>query len=273
MHDVHDVVSSVGDLNEGAVTHTSTSDESETDDDYSLCSSSTSTDTDSSIFELVRLSTPPPLDQGTPLSTLFMTPPNRTSTPLYSSDGEGVSGDISMHSLESPDSTELNVSMISPTNESTLSVVDSGTSCPAMHSEVVPQSVNAGIKIVFDNIDKTCKPRHMTLESQTTSLHYVQAIAVKDRIDYSFLSDTSDPERESNLYGILPDADDYDSLKKRFIVHVSRIIVAHLRFFKADFKGLVPAHIPHRYSSIMSMKSEVVSTLAKEVHKYTILLL
>ena len=54
----------------------------------------------------------------------------------------------------------------------------------------------------------------MTLESQTTSLNYVQAIAVKDRIDYSFLSDKIDPERESNLYDILPDGDDYNSLKK-----------------------------------------------------------
>ena len=111
----------------------------------------------------------------------------------------------------------------------------------------MPQSVNAGVKLVFDNIDKTIKPRHMTLESQTTSLNYVQAIAIKDRIDYSFLSDKIDPERESNLYDILPNGDDYDSLKKRFIIHVSRTIVAYLPFFKVDSKGLVPAHIPHRY--------------------------
>ena len=48
--------------------------------------------------------------------------------------------------------------------------------------------------------------------------------------------------------------------KRDFIIHVSRTIVAYLPFFKVDFKGLVPAHIPHRYSSVMSMKSEVVST-------------
>ena len=86
-----------------------------------------------------------------------------------------------------------------------------------------------GVKIVFDNIDKTIKPRHMTLNSQTTSLHYVQAMAVKDRIDYSFLSDKIDPKRECNLYDILPDADDYDSLKKRFITHISRMIVVSSR--------------------------------------------
>ena len=92
----------------------------------------------------------------------FMTQPNRTSMPLDSSDGEGI-GDISMHSSESPDSidlnvssTELNMSMISPINESTLSdQVNSDTTCPDIKSEVVPQSVNAGVKLVFDNIDKT----------------------------------------------------------------------------------------------------------------------
>ena len=68
-------------------------------------------------------------------------------------------------------------------------------------------------------------------------------MAVKDCIDYSFLSDKIDPERKCNLYDILPDADDYDSLKKRFITHISRMIVAYLSFFKVYFWGLVPAHI------------------------------
>ena len=73
------------------------------------------------------------------------------------------------------------MSMTSPTNESTLSVqVNSDTTCPDIQSEGVPPSLNAGVKLVFDNIDETVKPRHMTLESKTTSLNYVQAIAVKD---------------------------------------------------------------------------------------------
>ena len=71
-------------------------------------------------------------------------------------------------------------------------------------------------------------------------------MAAKDHIDYSFVSDKIDPERECNLYDILPDVDDYDSLKKRFITHFSRMIVAYLPFFKVDFLGLVPAHIPQR---------------------------
>ena len=200
------------------------------------------------------VTTPATLNPSTPLSTLFMTPPNRMSTLLDScfSDSEGTC-DISLHSPDSADS----ISRVLDVHPDTYTNTDSG---------IVPQSVNAVFKIVFDNIEKTIKPRHMTLSSQTTSLHYVQAMAVKDRIDYSFLYDKMDPERECNLYDILPDADDilpdaddYDSLKKIFITHISRMIVTYLPFFKVDFLGLVPAHIPHRHSSVMSSKSEVVS--------------
>ena len=44
----------------------------------------------------------------------------------------------------------------------------------------VVKSINAGYKLVFDNIDKTVKPRFMTQDSQTETLNYVQAYAVKD---------------------------------------------------------------------------------------------
>ena len=39
----------------------------------------------------------------------------------------------------------------------------------------VVKSINVGNKLVFDNIDKTTKPRFMTQDSKTTTLHYVQA--------------------------------------------------------------------------------------------------
>ena len=63
------------------------------------------------------------------------------------------------------------------------------TLVPLIPSDTVirPQSATAGYKIVFDNIDKTVRPRYMTYTSQTQSLNYVQAYAVKDRVDYSCL--------------------------------------------------------------------------------------
>lgn len=121
-----------------------------------------------------------------------------------------------------------------------------------------PLSVNTGYKLVFDNIDKTVKPRHMRIDSQTKSLHYVQAYAVKDRIDYSYEASERSTDGEVNLYNVLPSAQDYQKLKTNFAVHVSRVITTHLDFFKQDFKGLSEKHIQHKYSKEMSKKSEIV---------------
>ncbi len=80
--------------------------------------------------------------------------------------------------------------------------------------------MTAGFKIVFDNIDLTVRPRHSTEERQSLSLHNVNAFAVKDRINYSTFSSTRE-RKEDYLYSILPNDEDYQSLKERFIIHVS----------------------------------------------------
>ena len=54
---------------------------------------------------------------------------------------------------------------------------------------------------------------------------------------------------EQNLYSILPNDDNYESLKKRFVIYVNRIIVEHIKFFQEDFHHLTE----------MSIQSEVVS--------------
>ena len=71
----------------------------------------------------------------------------------------------------------------------------------------VCKPINAGYKLVFYNVDKTIKPRFMMQYSLTTTLHYVQAYAVKDRIDYSSIGD--EQNNETNLYKILTDSEDY----------------------------------------------------------------
>ena len=43
-----------------------------------------------------------------------------------------------------------------------------------------PTSVNAGYKIVFDNLDKTVKSKYMRSDAQAQSLHDVQGFAMKD---------------------------------------------------------------------------------------------
>ncbi len=111
---------------------------------------------------------------------------------------------------------------------------------------------------MFDNIDLTVRPRRSTEKRQSLSLHNVNAFAVKDRINYSTFSSTRE-RKEDYLYSILPNDEDYQSLKERFIIHVSRIIVKYMHFFKEDFQYLIQWHIPHQFSKEMSKKSEVVS--------------
>ena len=78
----------------------------------------------------------------------------------------------------------------------------------------------------------------MTEERRPVSLHNVHAYAVKDRV----------PGMEQNLYSILPNDDDYESLKKRFVIYVTRIIVEHNKFLQEDFHHLAQRHIPHQFS-------------------------
>ena len=129
----------------------------------------------------------------------------------------------------------------------------------------------AGMKLVIDNIDSTVKPRYQRIDSQSKSLHYVQVYTVKDRIDFSQLS-TSPPPPGRSIYDILPTTLDYQVLKENFTILVARILVEHIPYFREDFKGLVPSHISHPYSSEMAKRSEVVSFciyLAVYIHTNT----
>ena len=201
----------------------------------------------------LRASTPVPIEGTSPseaaMSFSSSSPDNDSSTcqdiTEQSFDGKDIT-DLSFNLSEQSSSTDESL------NETAISIEPEATETCTM-----VKSTNAGYKLVFDNIDKTIKPRFMTQDSQTTTLHYVQAYAVKDRIDYSSIG----PERknESNLYAILPDSEDYRSLKERFATHVSRVITTNLDFFREDLKGLTQRHIPHRYSTEMCHKSEIVS--------------
>ncbi len=64
-------------------------------------------------------------------------------------------------------------------------------------------------KLVGDNIDKNVTPRHMTIDSQTRSLHYFHVYGVRDRIDLSsYSNDRQVPDVSSiHLHNLLPTKD------------------------------------------------------------------
>ena len=90
-------------------------------------------------------------------------------------------------------------------------------------------SINAGYKIVFDNIDKNVKLRYMCSDCQTYSLHCVHGYGVEDRTDFSECLDVA--PQEVNAFDVIPTEEDYKSLKNDFSVLVSRAIVKFLPFF------------------------------------------
>jgi len=58
------------------------------------------------------------------------------------------------------------------------------------------------------------------------------------------------------LTAFLPSSDDYDSLKDRMRVIVTRILAHHLPFFRHH--SVVDRHVRHRYSSESAATSELV---------------
>ena len=209
-------------------------------------------------------------EESTPQSPQWgpLEPPSPSPISLYSSDEPASSSSPESSSDEikaSSDSAEDENYSSSETVCETIASEEDGHlsfSLPQQRELTVEPcieevSVNTGYKIVFDNIDKNIKPRFMRSDYQTRSLHYVNSYAVKDRINFSqFLSETP---TELTLFEVLPNDADYKSLKDDFTVLVSRMIVEHMAFFSADYKGLPAKHISHPFSKEMASKSEVVS--------------
>ena len=149
------------------------------------------------------------------------------------SDSSEVASETSTESLDNSmlsDISSGNQDLPSDPRESVLLPASESIATLSESSDNQPISVNAGYKLVFDNIDKTIQPRHMRVDSKAKSLHYVHAYAIKDRIDFSCFPDKR--VGEANLYDILPNSQDYKLLKENFSVHVSRIIVAYMDFFR-----------------------------------------
>ena len=116
--------------------------------------------------------------------------------------------------------------------------------------------------LIIDNIDKHVKSFDMRLSHQSKSLHFVNSIAVIDRIDVSHLSsDFGMVESKKNLKdlkALLPATEDFTAIKANFSVLISRVLVEHMPKLH-KYRSKVTRHIPHKYSREMSSKSTVVS--------------
>ena len=126
--------------------------------------------------------------------------------------------------------------------------------------ECTEMQLKKGYILVGDNIDKRVNPREMRIDQQVQSLHYFHSYAAKNRCE-SLHFDDSKPIGEIlslPMSTFLPTTDDCMAIRNNYIILTSRVIVEYLPSFSA-FRQCVPQHIPHRYSDVMSEKSEMVS--------------
>lgn len=112
----------------------------------------------------------------------------------------------------------------------------------------------------LDNLDFHLKVRDMTQDHQNMLKHYVQLMAVKDRVNCEHLPDTL---QIGNLVDVanndfLPNADDISSLREDIINLTATLLVNHLKCFKV-FEGTIGQHPQHTFSKEMKEKSCVVN--------------
>ena len=176
-----------------------------------------------------------------------------------------------------PERSSDNGELQSSSAESTSSTENSSTSrsssecCPPSSPEIdidsflgpeyhPPNPSLLTYRIVGDNIDKNIKPRNMTSDHQTRSLHYFHAYAVRDRLDLSsYNSDPPVPDMgQMNLESLLPSRNDGEVLHENLAILIGRILRRYMPFFTKYAAGL-GRHIMHEHSESMSTKSHVVS--------------
>lgn len=77
-----------------------------------------------------------------------------------------------------------------------------------------------GFKFVADNIDKNICPRFQRHESKGHSLHHFHGYAVRDRVDFSTLSDIVPTQQKPDPSTFLPSKEDMSSSNDELTAHI-----------------------------------------------------
>jgi len=118
-----------------------------------------------------------------------------------------------------------------------------------------------GYRFNVDNLDFLIRARNMTQDHQNQTKHYVQLMAIQDRVNCEhFINDRPLGNLSEVPYqDFIPSGDDNYSLRKDIIHVVAEIIIDNLESFKV-FKGVINKGFHHQFSGEMKQKSVVVYT-------------
>ena len=134
-------------------------------------------------------------------------------------------------------------------------------SCNCVPEPILNPTEPMSYILVGDNVDKTIKASHMSMEHQSQSIHYFQFYAARDRIDFHYLSNDScvGNVSELSMSSFLPTIEDCSQMRDNYAILIGRELVKKLPYFHV-FADCVPMHILHEHSEAMSMKSLLVCT-------------
>ena len=100
-------------------------------------------------------------------------------------------------------------------------------------------------------------------KSGLSDIHYFHFNALRDRIDFSTLSDQLPNPNALSLNqltsSMLPSKEDDAALRNNFLILLLRILFDNFDFFKHTFDGEIEWHIKHPFFTEMCSKSEIVS--------------
>jgi hypothetical protein len=121
----------------------------------------------------------------------------------------------------------------------------------------------AKYQIIGDNVDMLIKIKHQSSSKPNKSIHWFHMNAVKDRIAAADLSDDKPIGCAKQLRPeeFLPSVKDNQNLLHDFIPLFARVIIDEIPAFNTAFKDIVVRHIPHKYSEVMTQKSEQVRNI------------
>ena len=116
-------------------------------------------------------------------------------------------------------------------------------------------------RLVGDNIDFEVHARIQSEDNRNRSIHWTQQYAILNKISECLPTVTPQQSlKDFSLSSVLPGPDVLENLTKRWAVLVSRVLCKYLPKFQHLQKSVV-FHIPHKYSSEMNQKSNVVSII------------
>eukprot|EP00731_Ephydatia_muelleri_P006750 Em0003g998a len=203
-----------------------------------------------------RASTPVSLVPSSPPPPPQLASSSSSSSSFCDSTSPVGPGDFSLVTAESSPSCDTHTST---SDEDTAPLAATEQNSPQDGSPVLDCGEWNGFKLIGDNIDKNIKPRDMRINNQTKSLHYFHAFAVKDRINFSDITNNAELVFPDDIdYSVFyPNDDDDAQLVSNFQTLVTRIFVEHIPHLQHLF-GKVTHNIQHKYSKNMSIKSTVV---------------